>query len=485
MDPRELGQCLRACLGGRAPAGRLLEHRPRLLGVGSRPVIVRRRKRSAVTPVRGGRRREPARTLAELRRRRSGAALHGARRGTLQGARHAFVGLVRGDREQAGALVLVRDDRGEPSVQQSPSHRIERLVCGGREKRMREPDAPAVELEDPCGKRGAQRLLSTGQPSRQSQGRMCQRRDRGQDLAGRVRQRGDPPGHELREALREARDEPLGQRRPLPVERPGDLERVERIAAGRGVDPPQHGQREHLADAVAQQTVQLADVQRPDGQAPNRSEAVEGARHGLAQAARQQHSDRLAAQAPPCERQHRRRGGIRALHVVDCQQHRARGRERSQRGHHRDAHAAFLERRTCRFQQQRRAQRLGLRRREVIGDLIHDVTEKIAQHGERQPHLGVYRLRGEHAPPALARQRDRPRPERGLARARLGPRARASPDHWRPSSTNASSSARSAALPTRPIVASRTVHASASAAGRSAPPGSGGGRPRRAGGRAS
>jgi hypothetical protein len=88
----------------------------------------------------------------------------------------------------------------------------------------------------------------------------------------------------------------------------------------------------------------ILQLQRPNGHPPQRLKALEGSRHGLARPASQQHTHRLAPQAPPGERQHCGRGRIQPLHVIHRDQHRLHGAKRPRRGQHGHRHHALVQR---------------------------------------------------------------------------------------------------------------------------------------------
>jgi hypothetical protein len=115
---------------------------------------------------------------------------------------------------------------------------------------VREAQALAIELEDVRGECGPKRFVTARQRRHERQRRLRERRGRRQHLPRRSGKRGDPPRHELDQPLRERRHPPRREHRSLPVERPANLQREERIATADGVHPPQRGQREHHAQAA-------------------------------------------------------------------------------------------------------------------------------------------------------------------------------------------------------------------------------------------
>jgi len=92
--------------------------------------------------------RQPARPLAELRRRcaRSPVACMGSC--ALERGRDVRVRPVDGERQVAGPLLLVVDDVGEAAMKLAPGAGVEVLVRGGGEERVREAESAVVDLED-------------------------------------------------------------------------------------------------------------------------------------------------------------------------------------------------------------------------------------------------------------------------------------------------------------------------------------------------
>src|SRR2546421_2250044 len=110
------------------------------------------------------------------------------------------------------------------------------------EERMCEANATTSELEDACVDRGRERVLPVldgGGHDRTL--RLPQRCNDEQRCARLVRERGEPNPDELSERLRNGQDiATFGGFGGGPRE----LEREERVSAGRVVDPQQHGSAE-------------------------------------------------------------------------------------------------------------------------------------------------------------------------------------------------------------------------------------------------
>jgi hypothetical protein len=198
-----------------------------------------------------------------------------------------------------------------------------------------------------------------------------------------------------------------------------DLQREERVAAGHGVHPPQRRKREDDAQAIVQHPVCVVDGERPDGEPLEGLELREAVRQRLAGPSRQHETDPRSGHAPPGKRQHLRRGLVRPLGIVHRKQHGTRGLQRSQRGDRGDAEQAGIQRRARRLEQERDAERLGLRSREDVEDVVERVAEQVAEAGERKLRLGRGGAGGENAPIALTRRVKRGAPERRLADTRV------------------------------------------------------------------
>ena len=92
--------------------------------------------------------RQPARPLAELRRRRARSPVACMGSCALERGRDVRVRPVDGERQVAGPLLLVVDDVGEAAMKLAPGAGVEVLVRGGGEERVREAESAVVDFED-------------------------------------------------------------------------------------------------------------------------------------------------------------------------------------------------------------------------------------------------------------------------------------------------------------------------------------------------
>ena len=180
---------------------------------------------------------------------------------------------------------------------------------------MREPDALAVELEDPCGERRAQRLFATRQRPRQPQRRVCQRRDRHQELAGRLRQ-GRPPWPATSPARLSGSRGSSPSARLLRAAGRTPVRAISSAYSGSPPDAARMTTQSWVARAPGRRGRAAERASSPTSNGPtarrlSRSQASPGrAAREPAQPAREQHLHRPAPPPAPGEGQHRCRGGI-------------------------------------------------------------------------------------------------------------------------------------------------------------------------------
>ena len=162
-----------------------------------------------------------------------------------------------------------------------------------------------------------------------------------------------------------------------------------------------------------------AEAQRCDLQARRAFVLDRCGEYGLPRALRHEEADRLRPQASPRERRAQRRGGVEPLDIVHRDE-RAAGRQRSTRSapRNRDRDGSLVGRRaTGSLEQQRDSQRIGLRRRERVEQLVELVVEQVAEARERESRLGLGRPRLEDPVAALPGCVGARAPEGGLADA--------------------------------------------------------------------
>ena len=128
---------------------------------------------------------------------------------------------------------------------------------------------------------------------------------------------------------------------------------------------------------------------------------------------------RFSLQAPECEAERRGRGGIEPLVVVDRDDHRSTGSERSEDRLDGDAERPWVERPSAIRAQQRRVERATARSRELLQDLRRDLPEQVAEHEVREAALGFGRAGAQDVEESLVSGRRRRQPEGGLPDAGL------------------------------------------------------------------
>ena len=344
-------------------------------------------------------------------------------RGVLEPARHALVGLLGAEREVAHALLRVGDVVRQAAVQRAPAPARRRAVDGGGVERVREGDPIARDVEQPAllggHEAGGRRRLLDDLDGRVPQGGGHQQR-----LARVMRQPGDPARHELAQAVGHRQAGARLERRRR-AERAGDLEREQRVAAGRLGDLQQRRPREGVAE--------LPLDQPPHGREPERAEpharevlraerALEAERVGVIQRRprRQDHADPVAGDSP--QREGQRAGGlaVEPLHVVDREHdRRVGGREQQQRAQA-DADRGRVGRSVAGgAADQRDLERLALRGGQLVQVVVGKIVREVAEAREREPRLGLLGDDAQHAAAARLRVRQRRPPHRGLADAGL------------------------------------------------------------------
>ena len=225
-----------------------------------------------------------------------------------------------------GAEQRVVDDPAIRRVNAPPL--VARLrIEGRREQRVGEPNRPVLALDHVRGDGRVERVRRDARPLQERLRRRAQRRDERERLARGRRKRGDPRAHELVERL--------GNRQRLErvdvgVERAGQLQREERIAARPLVDAEQRLPREGPAEPVAQEPVDRADAERSHRQPPDalRAERLLEPRRlrPLDEPPGEQQAHVARVEPSQRERERARRGRVEPLDVVDGDQHRARAR---------------------------------------------------------------------------------------------------------------------------------------------------------------
>ena len=347
----------------------------------------------------GVRRRACSQSSPATRSRRAPARALAARSRTPG---HLAVGTLRRERQEARALVLVRDDRGQPPVQRSPAQRVDGLVGRRGEQRMREAQAVPSSSRTCATKAG--RSGSSPPASAVTSGNVgCESAavaaSTSRVAAGSAAIR---PATSSAPAAPGAEASARGEQRSLPVEagqpparRTDSHQRRRAPAAARAEGRP--------AQATIQQVMHIFELQRPNGHPRSGSRPTRALGTGSAVRRASSTPDRFALSRRQRKASTAAEAAVEPLHVVDRDQHGA-GRQAPARRRAATAHDTLVQRCAPPLEQEGDAQRLGLRQREDVEDLVEHAGEKIAQAGEREPRLGGRGLRGEHLVPALARE---------------------------------------------------------------------------------
>ena len=204
-----------------------------------------------------------------------------------------------------------------------------------------------------------------------------------------------------------------------------DLERVERIPAGRFVDFREQRSRERRSELPLHhpsecERVERADVDAREPLSNGRPQQLIQKRALGARASRQEKADRLGPKTSHGVREAGRRRVVEPLRVVDRDQHRPLLGKQPEGAQQRDAEDARLDRRPLLVADGERArQRLPLHGRKWGQRHVEHRVEEVANAGERQRRLTLHRLRLQHEDPELLGVVDGGTPERRLPHAGL------------------------------------------------------------------
>ena len=271
-----------------------------------------------------------------------------------------------------------------------------------------------------------------------------------------------PGGHELLQPRRNRQRLRRISNRTVRTQRACDLERVERVAARRLVQPEQRRPRHRAIESAAKQLLDGADAQRSDLDAfdPVWLEGVlddGGLLHFTEPACPDQQQVRLGQPAKR-EPEGARRRGVEPLQIVD-RDDKSVFREELQGSANRNSESTRIDGTArCILDEQRDLERPTPRRREGRQDVSESSFEEIAQAGVGESTLRLGRPRGEHPQPPLARVGDDGAPERRLSDAASPSSAIAiGPCTAGRRSRAACSELRSSSLPTTSTAISRTI----------------------------
>ena len=402
----------------RGPRGELDRQHPPALDVARSEVRARRRSRAAIEVGAALRRRQPHRVLAELRGDHR-CALRGRRPGRgFEQRSEIGVWAVGRERKVTRAGERILDDLCETTVDALPLAGRQPLVEDRGQKRVREPDRAAGELDHV---RSERRLECAGLDP--GAGKLCrsQARIRGREhehLARRCVEAVEAGGDELLQPFGDGERLRRIRHRAVGAERPRKLERVERIPARHRVQPEQRRPGQAVGEQAVQDLMRRADAERPDPD-PLDPVAVErvldrGRLLRLAEPPRPQQRDvglRQPAQRKP-ERACRR--DVEPLQVVDRDHQPILG-EQLESAPNRNSERPLVDTALRGIlDQQGDLERPAPRRGQGRQHLLERVVEQVAEAGVGERALRLGGARREHAPPAAARLLDGGAPERRL-----------------------------------------------------------------------
>jgi hypothetical protein len=241
----------------------------------------------------------------------------------LEFARHALVRLLHRHGQVPRPLVGVQRRLGEAGVRALPFPRRRGSVRDRGVQRVREPNALAVEAQHTGVDGIRQAVRASGGAVDQRPGWMSGGGGEERRLARAGGERLEPEPEQLAEALGH-REWPGGV--VVALDRPPDLERVQRIAAARAMEVQQPRTGEVEADPVAEERAELARRERLDADARRVAEP-EGRRVARA-AAGDQGPRRNVREPPQREREHVLGRRVQPLRVVDGHDQRPVVRER-------------------------------------------------------------------------------------------------------------------------------------------------------------
>ena len=210
--------------------------------------------------------RQAARLLVEARGVEGRAAQPGVLGGLGEGRRDGLVRAVRRLREVAGPRVLrLRRPGQRPRGPLEASAAGARLVHRLREQRVREPDDVAVDGDQVVVDRRPQVRLDPGL-ARSSVSIVGSAAAAARSIAPRV----GSGSRETRPSISEPRLSGIGSvpwassGMPVPDQRPAELERVQRVAARRLLDPHEHEPRKRPPEPDLEQLMERREVHRPE-----------------------------------------------------------------------------------------------------------------------------------------------------------------------------------------------------------------------------
>ena len=279
----------------------------------------------------------------------------------------------------------------------------------GREERMAEPDLPVRELEHVRGHRGSEGLgRDPGRLDLRQRRRAHHRHDeqRVPRLLGECAQ---PLADEVVERLGHGKRLGGVDGSSHGLERTGELQGIERVAARHLVQPEHRRPRERSPQPIANEAVDRAQAERADAQpADLRGKRTLELGRVIAPPG-QENLNRLTLEPPQRERERIRRGHVQPLTVVDRDHDRLALRKRPQHVVHRHSERTRIGARLlAALQQERGLERLLPRSRELGKHLGSALAQQVAECGVRKPLLGLRRPGREHPQRTLTRGLETP-----------------------------------------------------------------------------
>ena len=415
VRPSEPRQGLRPRRPGGGEGDGALEESARSIGVARLERVARGFDRPAedVLPRIGGR--EPHRLLGEISGRRRRTACPRPPRSVLDCGSDRGVRPDGGERELPGPLLGLIDELGEPPVHLPAAGRAGGGVSTRGKQRMREREPIAVDRDHAGQERRLEhRRILAERRGNEPHRWLRQRRGDLERLDAVSGKRREPLGDEVLQPRRQGKLLPRCRIAP-PLERAGDLERVERITVCEFVQTHQRRSSRRATELRPQDPVERADAERPQRDPQPVARAQRQLNVARPRAQGDEHRNPLVGQAPGAEADQERGRAIEPLDVVDRDEDGTSLLEEPKRPEEGRRHGALIGRPTSRIPtQQRDVERTQLGRRERSRNLLVGSFEQIAQAGIGELLLRFARAAHKHSEPPSPRFGDQPPPERRL-----------------------------------------------------------------------
>ena len=285
---------------------------------------------------------------------------------------------------------------------------------------MDETDPVAANRDHAGLERGIELALSARHRLEQRQRRVRAHRSGQQGLPHPRRQRGHSLVDKRLEVVQHGKGAAGLDSPALALERPSDLERVERVTARSLVKLPQQRPIGRVSKHRAKELEQRTQAERAHGQrlAPSRQRLCERRPFPTRSSApdRKQEPHGLGTQPTRRELDEMGRRRVEPLHVVDRDRDRAVARNQTQCVQETERERALIRyRRDAVREEQRHLERRALRARQPREHFFDDARQQIRDAGERQPGIRLRGPRGQNSVTALLRQLGGSPPEGRLA----------------------------------------------------------------------